>query len=79
MLCIEWPVKGEPLLRDGLLPSLFPFLDLVIFMFMFVCVLPACIHVYHVCAHACGGHKRASDTLELEIRLLASHHMGAGV
>lgn len=64
---------------DGILPSFFPFLDLFIFIFMLVCVLPACIYVYHVCAHVCGGQKRASDTLELEIWLLVSHHVGAGV
>ena len=34
----------------------------------------ACIYVYHM--HA-GGQKRVSDLLELELKVVVSHHVGA--
>ena len=37
-------------------------------------VLPACASVPGVC----GGQKRASDTLELELEVVVSHCVGAG-
>jgi hypothetical protein len=46
--------------------------------FYFVCmsVLPACIYALHVCINA--TQKKASDSLELKLWMIVSHHIGAG-
>lgn len=36
-----------------------------------VCVLPACV------PGVCGGQKRVSSSLELELRMVLNHHVGA--
>lgn len=40
---------------------------------MCIAVLPECTSVYRVC----GGQKRASDILELELQVIMSSHGGA--
>ena len=37
------------------------------------------VYVYHTCEGVCGGHKRASGAVHLELKLQAavSHHVGA--
>lgn len=43
-----------------------------------MCVLPVtCLMTMCVC-HACGGQKRASDGLELELQLVVTNHVDAG-
>lgn len=45
--------------------------------FPYVCV-HACSAYMHIGAlHACGGQKKASDSLELEVQMLVSHHFGS--
>ena len=54
---------------------LFNFFEMYIFLFYYMNVLPVCMSVYHMC----GGQKRASDSLELELHTVVSCHMGAGI
>lgn len=44
------------------------------FYFMFMHILPICVHVYHFCKLQ----KRMSDTLELELSMVVNSHLGAG-
>lgn len=45
---------------------------------MYVCVLPAYINIPRGACSASGDQKGASDTLELELWMVASHLVGAG-
>lgn len=40
-------------------------------------VLSACVHVYLCVPGVLRGQKRASDSLELELRMVIIHHVGA--
>jgi hypothetical protein len=46
----------------------------------FYCVekLTACMPVHYVSAWICGGQKKASDSLEMEVLATVSCHVGAG-
>jgi hypothetical protein len=48
-------------------------------LFYFVCigVLFACMSIMYM-LHACRGHKRASDPLELELKMVVSYHVSDG-
>lgn len=59
---------------------------------LYVCAFHECLTVFFVCMSSClhtrvcimyvscafGGQKRSSGTLEMELRMIVSHHMGAG-
>lgn len=37
----------------------------------------ACMYVHMFMPGTCGGHKRVSDTLDLDIQVIMSHNVGA--
>lgn len=41
-------------------------------------ILFSCLSVYHMCASAGGGQKRALGTLGLELQIVVRRHVGAG-
>lgn len=43
---------------------------------MYMSVLPACASYVH---GACGGQKRVSNPLELELQMVRSYHVDAGI
>ena len=45
---------------------------------MCIGVSPVCVSGQHRHAVLCGGQKRASDLLELELQIAVRYHVGAG-
>lgn len=36
------------------------------------------VHAFHLCARGCGGRKRESDPMKMELQIDLSGHVGAG-